>query len=73
MPTGDKARYTGVVFVTPATEKKPANVWVVSQHYKDQGIKRKKSVNYADSRLKIKANWMCILLTVIYVIRLCPT
>ena len=56
MPTSGGLRYIGVVYVIPATVRKQANVSVVSQRYKDLGIRNIKNVNCVVSGLNSSPN-----------------
>jgi len=70
MPTGVATGFTGAVFVTPATGNERANVWEGSQRYSALATRKRRSVRFADSKPRIKHNWMCFLLTAICVILL---
>jgi len=62
-------KFTGVDFVIPAIEKNIIRKLVGSQLYNGRAIKRKASVNCADSKHNSRVNWMYFLLMGICVIQ----
>jgi hypothetical protein len=68
MPIGVATGFTGAVFVTPATGNERANVSAGSQRYSALVTRKRRSVRFADSKPRIKNNWMCCSWTEICVI-----
>ena len=56
MHTSEVPKYIGVVSVIHVSDVKRENVWVVLQHYKDQGTKNKRNAKCVASEPRKVSN-----------------